>query len=198
MRNRYVAAIAAVALLAGGGGTYAYTHYDAASAPHARTAAAPVPLNSDARYLSHYKADASANRQARHAKATAERKAAARRAAQGYEPATDPADNGWTPRTPVGQPCDGDPSSYHVTQPDGTCSGPVHFGPKYFDNQGNPCVPGDQPCSDDDVMAECPYGAATSSRCARLIKGGEAPNMQPPKCGDGSTEEYLRDHGVRC
>lgn len=191
MRNRYATLIAGITLVAGAGGAYTYAQQ---AQPVTRTSTTvSASLDPSARDLASHKADASAKGQARHAKATAARKAAA----QGDEPATDPADNGWAPRTPVGQPCDGDPGSYHVTQPDGTCSGPVHYGPKHFDKQGNPCVPGDQPCSDDDIMAECPSGAATSPKCDLLIKGGE-PNMQPPKCGDGSTSAYLRAHGVKC
>jgi len=196
MKNRYAALIAGITLLAGAGGAYTYTHQTQTVTRAGTTVS--TPLDPSARDLAGHKADASAKRQQKHAAATAARQAAAQRAAQGgYEPSTDPADGGRTPRTPVGQPCDGDPGTYHVTQPDGTCSGPVHYGPRYFDNRGNPCVPGDQPCSDDDIMAECPSGAATSPRCDLLIKGGE-PNMQPPKCGDGSTPAYLRAHGLHC
>lgn len=205
MRNRYVAAIAGVCLLLGAGGAYTYAQqYE--PAPPARTVAASVPLDPAARDLAAYKGNASATSAARHAKATQARKAAERAAQGGYEPATDPADGGRTPRTPVGQPCDGDPATYHVTQPDGTCSGPVHHTNQiYFDNQGNPCHPGNVPCDSDSAPNsdgnpypnKCPSGAATSPECDRLIKHGE-PNMQAPHCGDGSTPAYLRAHGVKC
>lgn len=186
MRNRYVAAIAAVALMAGAGGAYTYTQDQAA--PHTRVVAGSAPLDTSARYLSAHKASAATKHQAQHAAKTAARKAAARQAARdGYERATAPQDDGRAPTTPVGQPCDGDPDSFHVTQPDGTCAGPAHHDPQNY---------GYHP-SQPEITAMCPDGAATSPGCDQLIKGGE-PNMQPPKCGDGSTPAYLRAHGLHC
>lgn len=195
MKNRYVAMVAAAALLVGGGSAYAYIHH--APAPKARTVAATAPLDPAGRDLAAYKGTASAKGAARHAKATVARKAreaAARRAAQ-------------TPSN-VGQPCNGDPSSWQEWQPDGTCSGPIHRGGGgYYDNDGNPC-PGASPCTDapgyqddntnnDPMIKTCQNGAATSRQCDQLLKHGE-PNMAPPKCGDGSTPAYLRAHGVHC
>lgn len=196
MRNRCVASVAAVALLAGAGGGYTYTQY-AESATVTPTVAAAAPLDPVARDLGAHKTTASAKRQAKHATATAARKAreaAARRATQ-------------SPSN-LGQPCNGDPSQYQVLQADGSCSGPVHYGgAKYYDNHSKPC-PGDAPCakapgypddntSNDPLIQKCPSGAATSPEWNQLIKHGQ-PNMQPPKCGDGSTPAYLRTHGVKC
>lgn len=195
MRNRYAAAAAAGCLLAVAGGTFAYSQQVQTIQP-ASTVAARVPMDRTVRELAKHRASVSAKVQKRHAAATAAHRAAARQAARRAA------------QVPVGQPCDGDPGSWHVWQPDGTCGGLIHRGGGgYYDNDGKPC-PGTSPCTDDSgyqddntsndpLIKKCPSGAATSLECDELIKHRQ-PNMQPPKCGDGSTPAYLRAHGLHC
>lgn len=177
MRNRYAAAVAAACLLAGGGGAYAVTtHQDP---PEPRTVAASMPLDPSPRDLAAHKASTSAKRQARHAAATAKRKAAAREAARvaaQQRPQQQTGTGGPGPDTPRELACVGHEDEVQcagVEQKDVA----DHYRP---------------------TLAErCPSGAATSRECDLLIKGGQ-PNMQPPTCGDGSTEAYRRAHGVYC
>lgn len=125
MRERYAAPATAGYSLASAGSVHAYMQ-QAQPGQSASTVAASAPMDHTVRNLATRRAPVSAEVQERHAAAIAVREAVVWRAARR------------TARVRAGKPCDGDPRSRHVWQPDGTCGGPIHRGGgAYFDNDGN-------------------------------------------------------------